>query len=77
MIQKLVEFITKTLVDHPDQVSISQKDVDGKLVIEIRVAEHDVKRVIGKEGRVIRSLRSLVNNVDPVMDKEIAIDIVQ
>lgn len=77
MIQKLVEFITKTLVDNPDQVSVSQKDVDGKLVIEIRVAEHDVKRVIGKEGRVIRSLRSLVNNVDPVMDKEIAIDIIQ
>ncbi len=77
MIQKLVEFITKSLVDSPDQVSVSQKDVDGKIVLEIRVAEYDVKRVIGKEGRVIRSLRSLVNNIDPVMDKEIAIDIVQ
>ena len=77
MIQKLVEFITKSLVDHPEQVLVTQKEIDGKIIVEIRVAEHDVKRVIGKEGRVIRSLRSLVNNVDPVMDKEIAIDIVQ
>jgi uncharacterized protein len=70
MIQQLIEHAVKSIVEHTDQVSIVTTEKDSKLIIDIHVASDDIKRVIGKEGRIIRSLRSLANacSSDKVID---------
>ena len=59
-VRVLVEQIAKALVDEPDQVSVNQMEGDPT-VFELTVAPNDVGKVIGRQGRVARALRSLVN----------------
>ncbi|MFA5307079.1 MAG: KH domain-containing protein [Candidatus Babeliales bacterium] len=61
MLKDLVEFIVKRLVDRPDQVSVSEITGEQSTIIELRVAPEDLGKVIGKEGRTARSIRTLVN----------------
>ena len=59
-VRALIEQVAKSLVDAPDQVAVNQ--IDGETtVLELRVAESDMGKVIGKQGRVARALRSLVS----------------
>ncbi len=55
----LVEFIVRALVDDPDAVEVEEVDQDGSVVLEVRVAEDDLGRVIGREGRVANAIRTL------------------
>ena len=57
---QLVEFVAKALVDHPDQVSVVVTQEDGATVIELRVAEDDMGKVIGRNGSVAKALRTLL-----------------
>ena len=59
-VRVLVEQIAKALVDEPDQVSVNQMEGDPT-VFEVTVAPNDVGKVIGRQGRVARALRSLIN----------------
>jgi predicted RNA-binding protein YlqC (UPF0109 family) len=58
--KELVEYIVKSLVDHPDQVEVVEVQGPALTVIELSVAADDMGRVIGKSGRIINSIRSLV-----------------
>lgn len=58
--RELVEYIAKSLVDHPDQVRVSQIPGDQTVVIELEVAPDDMGKVIGKEGRIANAIRSLL-----------------
>jgi len=58
-IHEIIEYVVKQLVDQPDQVVISLLNEEGKRVVNIRVAEKDIGKVIGKEGQTIKALRSL------------------
>jgi predicted RNA-binding protein YlqC (UPF0109 family) len=59
--ERLLEYLAKQLVDHPDQVRVerSQRE-DGEILLELHVAEEDRGKVIGKGGRIARSLRTVV-----------------
>lgn len=61
MVKKLIEYVVNTLVDKPQSVKIEELDTSsGKNIIEVKVAQSDLPRLIGKEGRVFRALRSIV-----------------
>lgn len=77
MLKELVEYIVKQLVDKPELVVVAQKYDDGKAILEIRVANQDLKRVIGKEGRVVRAIRTMVNCLEPQENIEINLDSTQ
>ena len=56
---ELVEYLARRLVDEPDAVRVEELDRDGDLVIELHVAKDDVGKVIGRQGKVIRAVRTL------------------
>ena len=56
----LVLYLTKNLVDHPEQVDVSSVEENGELKISVKVAEEDKGKIIGKQGKVIKALRAVV-----------------
>lgn len=77
MIRKLVEEIVKTLVDNPSRVEIIQtQEADGSYKIDIKIAESDLGKVIGRNGQTIKAIRAVVHAVNPHA-QEIAVDIAQ
>jgi len=59
--ERLLEYLAKQLVDHPDQVRVERSErEDGEIQLELHVAEEDRGKVIGKGGRIARSLRTVV-----------------
>ena len=73
----LVELIAKALVDHPDQVQVTEKETDKSIVIELRVAPEDMGKVIGKQGRIANAIRSIVKSAATKEDKKVIVDILQ
>lgn len=60
MMSNLVEYIAKSLVDEPDEVRVSEHDEDGRIIVHLDVAEGDMGRVIGRDGRIATAMRSLI-----------------
>lgn len=58
--KKLVEVIAKSLVDHPEAVCVDERQEDGQTVLELHVAEDDMGKVIGRQGRIAKALRTVV-----------------
>lgn len=58
--KELLEVIAKSLVDHPEQVSVNQKENDGVIILELTVAEDDMGKVIGKHGRIAKAIRTVI-----------------
>ncbi len=61
MSQELILYIAKALVDKPDEVEVEEFDEDGTTVYELTVAEDDLGKVIGKQGRTARALRTVLS----------------
>jgi hypothetical protein len=59
-VEELVMYLARNLVDKPDEVRVDRIERDGAIVLELRVAPEDVGKVIGRQGRVARALRTLV-----------------
>ena len=57
--KELVEVIAKALVDHPEEVSVNEKNEGRTIVLELHVAEGDMGKVIGKQGRIAKAIRSV------------------
>ncbi len=75
--KELVEVIAKSLVDKPEDVVVSEKETDKAVVIELRVAQEDMGKIIGKQGRIAKSIRSVVKAAASREDKKVVVDIVQ
>jgi predicted RNA-binding protein YlqC (UPF0109 family) len=73
-VRALVEQIAKSLVDQPDQVSVSQLEGD---VLELKVAPNDVGKVIGSKGRVARALRALIGAAGVRLHKRFSLEILE
>ena len=73
----LVEVIAKALVDSPEEVVVTEKETEKGLVVEIKVAEDDKGKIIGKQGRIAKSIRSVVKAAASKDDKKFIVDILQ
>lgn len=77
MLKDLVEFLSKSLVDFPDKVSVSEVVKNNILVYELRVAKEDIGKVIGKKGRTAQSLRTLLSAAGTKLGKRTALEIIE
>ena len=75
-LQELIRVIATELVDHPDEVDVTEIRDDHNIVIELRVAKDDVGKVIGKEGRTAQSMRTLPTAVSSKLGRRAHLDIV-
>ena len=73
--RELVEVIAKALVDHPDEVVVTQRQEGRATVVEVRVADSDMGKVIGKQGRIAKAIRSVVKAAAAKEDKKVIVDI--
>ena len=60
MSSEIVEYLARRLVDEPDAVSVEEVERDGAIVLQLHVAKDDVGKVIGRQGRIARALRTIV-----------------
>jgi len=75
--EDLLAYLARALVDHPDQVSVdSFEEDDGSLVLELHVAEDDVGKVIGRNGRTINALRTVVRASSARIGRRVLVDVV-
>ena len=73
----LVEFLTRTRVEDPDAVSVEEVDDNGDIVLEVRVAEDDLGRVIGRGGRVANALRTVAKAAGARDDQRVIVEILE
>lgn len=73
--KELVGVIAKALVDHPEEVSVNEKNEGRTIVLELHVAEGDMGKVIGKQGRIAKAIRSVVKAAAAKEDKKVVVDI--
>ena len=74
--KELVEVIAKALLDHPEEVSVNEKKEGRTTVLELHVADGDMGKVIGKQGRIAKAIRSVVKAAAAKEDKRVVVDIV-
>ena len=73
--KELVEVIAKALVDNPDEVVVTETVKDKATIIELTVAKSDIGKVIGRQGRIAKSIRSVVKAAATKEDKKVIVDI--
>jgi predicted RNA-binding protein YlqC (UPF0109 family) len=73
----LVEMIAKALVDNPDQVSVTEIDGEQTTVLELRVAPNDLGKVIGRQGRTARCIRTLLGAAGMKLKKRFVLEILE
>lgn len=73
--KELVEVITKALVDAPEEVVVTEREDKKTTVLEVRVANADMGKVIGKQGRIAKAIRSVVKAAAAKEDKKVVVDI--
>lgn len=75
MYKDLVEYLVKCLVDVKEEVSVTEAETDGRTVITVKVASADMGRVIGKDGRIIKSIREIVRAYSAKNGAKVSVDI--
>ncbi len=75
--KELIEYIARSLVDNPDEVSITQVDGEKSIILELRVAPEDMGKVIGKQGRIAKAIRTVIKAAAAKEGKRVVVEIVQ
>ena len=73
--KKLTKFLTEQLVEHPDQVEVSSSEEGGLTRLAVRVAEEDKGKIIGKQGKVIKAIRSVVGIAAAKAQRKVLLDL--
>ncbi|MBE6937482.1 MAG: KH domain-containing protein [Ruminococcaceae bacterium] len=74
--KELLYYIVKALVDNPDEVSVTEKTrEDGELVLELTVAQSDMGKVIGRQGRIVKAIRSIMKSAAAHENIRVSVDI--
>lgn len=74
--KELLEYLAKSLVDHPDNVEVSQVEGERSVILELRVSPEDMGKVIGKQGRIAQALRTIVKAAAIKDGKRVMIEII-
>ena len=75
--RELLELIAKSLVDSPDEVEVTEVEGEQTTVLELRVAREDLGKVIGKQGRTARSIRTIVASAGMKLKKRVVFEIIE
>ena len=76
-LSKMIELLAKMLVDLPDQVSVHEIEGENTTVIELKVAKEDLGKVIGKQGRTARAVRTILNGASTKLRKRTVLEIIE
>jgi len=74
--KEIVEIIAKALVDHPEAVVVDEKDEDRMTVFELHVAQEDMGKVIGKQGRIAKAMRTVVKAAATRENQRVTVEII-
>ena len=75
--KQMLEYIAKALVDYPDRVDVQQVQGERAVILELRVAPEDMGKVIGKQGRIAKAIRTLVGAAAVKDNKRVMVEIIQ
>ena len=75
--KELIHYIATALVDHPEQIQIKETEQDDSIIIELTVAKEDLGKVIGKQGRTARAMRSLLSAAASKVNKRSRLEIME
>jgi predicted RNA-binding protein YlqC (UPF0109 family) len=75
-LKQLVEVIAKALVDYPEMVKVKETESDRTIILELTVAPEDMGKVIGKNGRIARAIRTVVKSSSVKLDKKVIVEII-
>ncbi|MDY0133100.1 MAG: KH domain-containing protein [Desulforegulaceae bacterium] len=75
--KELIEYIAKSLVDAPDQVSVNEIEGNQTSVLELKVAKEDLGKVIGKQGRTARAMRTILSSSSAKLRKKVVLEIIE
>lgn len=75
--KELIKYIAQSLVDNPNQVAVNEIEGEQTSVIELRVAKEDLGKVIGKQGRTARAMRTILNASSTKMKKRAVLEIIE
>ena len=75
--KELLEIIAKNLVDNPEEVIVTETEKDGTIMLELKVAANDMGKVIGKQGKIAKSIRNVVRAAAMYKDKKVSVEIIQ
>lgn len=73
--KELVEVMAKALVEHPEEISVTETEKNGELLVELKVAPSDMGKVIGKQGRIAKAIRSVVKAAASKEEKKVTVEI--
>ncbi len=73
--KELLTYIAKNLVDNPDEVSVTERNNDSETVFEVRVADGDMGKIIGRQGRIVKEIRILMRAVAQRQGKNVSVAI--
>ena len=77
MLREMIEFIAKALVDQPDQVRVTEVEGEQTSVLELKVAKEDLGKVIGKQGRTARAMRTLLGAASAKAKRRAVLEIIE
>ena len=75
--KELLTYVAQNVVEHPEQVTVTESESGGETVLELRVAPEDMGKVIGRQGRIAKEIRTLIRSVAQRTGKRVSVEIVE